>query len=57
MNNQERIELEIEKKSFQEVVKQFTMHDCDARMEVGLNRFLCEIEDKIKEIDIKLNGT
>lgn len=53
---QERQELEIEKKSYQEVVRQFSK-GCDARMEVGLNQFLTEIEDKIKEIDLKLNGT
>lgn len=56
MNNQERIDLEIEKASYQEVIKQFTK-GCDARMETDLDKFLCDIEDKIEEINKKLNGT
>ena len=49
----EREEIEIEIKSYQEVI----IHDCDSRMEFGLNKFLSEIEDKIKELKKKLNGT
>lgn len=55
MAKQERIDLEIEKASYQEVIKQFTK-GCDARMETGLNEFLCDIESKIEEINIKLNA-
>lgn len=49
---QKILELEIEKASYQEVIKQFTK-GCDARMETSLDEFLCGIEAKIKEI----NGT
>lgn len=55
MNNRERIELEIERASYQEVVKQLSK-GCDARMETGLNEFLCGIETKIEEISLKLNS-
>jgi hypothetical protein len=54
MTEQERIDLIIEKRSYQEVIKQFSS-GCDARMEVGLNSFLQDIENKIKEIDRKLD--
>ena len=54
MTDQERIDLEIEKTSYQEVISQ--MSKGDARMEVGLDQFLSSIEDKIKEINQKLNG-
>lgn len=53
MTKQEKIELEIEKASYQEVIKQFSK-GCDARMEISLNDFLCSLQDKIKEIDKKL---
>jgi hypothetical protein len=53
MTNEERTKLEIEKSSYQEVIKQFTK-GCDSRMEVELDAFLCEIEDKIIEINKKL---
>jgi hypothetical protein len=52
MTEQERIDLEIEKASYGEVIKQ--MSGGDARMSVSLDKFLRMIEDKIKEIDIKL---
>jgi hypothetical protein len=55
MTNEERTKLEIEKASYQEVIKQFIIHDCDVRMEVKMNDFLREIEDKIKEITKKLS--
>lgn len=55
ITNEERIELEIEKASYQEVIKQFSKGD--TRMETSLDAFLCEIEDKIEEINKKLNGT
>jgi hypothetical protein len=54
MTEQEILELTIEKRAYQEVVKQFSK-GCDPRMEISLNDFLCGIEDKIKEIDLKLN--
>ena len=57
MTKQERIQLEIEKRSYQEVVRQFIIHDCDSRMCTKLNAFLSSIENKIKEIDEKLNVT
>ena len=53
MTEQERIDLEIEKASYQEVIKQFSK-GCDARMETSLNEFLCSLEDKIREINKKL---
>lgn len=57
MTERERIELEIEKASYQEVIRQFIIHDCDSRMCTKLNAFLSSIENKIKEIENKLNGT
>ena len=57
MTKQERIELEIEKASYQEVIRQFIIHDCDSRMCTKLNAFLSSIENKIKEIENKLNVT
>jgi hypothetical protein len=53
MTEQDRINLIIEKKAFQEVVYQLSK-GCDARMSCQLDSFLCGIEDKIREIDIKL---
>lgn len=53
MTELEILELKIEKAAYSEVIKQFTK-GCDARMECGLNEFLCGIEGKIREIDIKL---
>ena len=47
---QQIVDLEIEKASYQEVIKQFTK-GCDARMETSLDEFLCSIEDKIEEIN------
>ena len=55
MNEQERIDLEIEKTSYQEVIKQMSK-GCDARMETGLNEFLSDIETKIEQINKKLNA-
>lgn len=55
MNNTERLYWEIEKKSYQEVIKQFSKGD--ARMSTSLDEFLCGIEKKIKEINDKLSGT
>jgi len=55
MTHQERINLELEKASYEEAIKQFTSTP-DARMEISLDKFLCDIEDKIKEINKKLNG-
>lgn len=52
----EKEEIEIEIKSYQEVIRQFSK-GCDPRMETGLDEFLCEIEDKIEELKKKLNGT
>lgn len=49
-------ELEIEIKSLQEVLKQFTK-GCDPRMEISLDKFLCDIENRIKELQKQLNGT
>lgn len=54
MTEQEKQELIIEKISYQEVIRQ--MSKGDARMEISLNEFLCGIEEKIREIDRKLNG-
>lgn len=51
-----RQELEIEIKSYQEVIFQFSK-GCDARMSIQLDRFLKDIEKKIEELKIKLNGT
>ena len=56
MTEQEILELTIEKKAYEEVIKQFSK-GCDPRMECGLNEFLCGIEDKIREIDEKLRLT
>jgi predicted CopG family antitoxin len=57
MSEEENIKLTIEKLSYAEVIRQFTIHNCDIRMEVTMNAFLSDIEEKIKEIDRKLNGT
>jgi hypothetical protein len=54
MTEQEKIDLMIEKRAYTEVVKQ--LGQGDARMETGLNKFLTSIEDKVREIDRKLNG-
>jgi hypothetical protein len=40
------VELEIERLSLLEVVRQFTIHDCDARMWCELNEFLSSLEKK-----------
>lgn len=55
MTEQEILDLTIEKKAYQEVIKQFTK-GCDARMECSLDEFLRGLENKIKEIDEKLKG-
>lgn len=57
MTEEERTALVVEKKAYGEVVKQFTKHNCDARMEVSLDEFLCYIENKIREINDKLNSS
>ncbi len=51
MTEQELVNLEIERRSLLEVVRQFTIHDCDARMETGLNEFLSGLERKAEEIN------
>lgn len=52
MTREEKIvQLEIERLSFQEVIRQFTMHDCDARMWCELDEFLKSIERKIEDIN------
>lgn len=48
------IELEIEKRALQEVIVQFTIHDCDARMCTKLDSFLKYIENRIDIIQQKL---
>lgn len=55
MNDQERIYLEIEKASYKEVIKQFTGYNCDIRMSTSMDELLSLIEDKIDEINIKLD--
>ena len=52
MTDEEIIKLKIEKAAYLEVVKQLSKGD--ARMETGLDDFLCDIEDKIKDINKKL---
>ncbi len=51
MNKEEIVKLEIERLSLLEVVRQFTIHDCDARMWCELNEFLCSIEKRAEEIN------
>lgn len=53
MTEQEKIDLMIERRAYVEVVQQ--LGRCDARMETNLDAFLTSIEDKIREIDRKLN--
>ena len=48
---EEIVKLEIERLSLLEVVRQFTIHDCDARMETGLNEFLSSLERRAEEIN------
>lgn len=44
-------EIEIEIKSYQEVIRQFTKgNPSDARMSISFDQFLKSIEDKIKEL-------
>lgn len=45
------VELEIERLSLLEVVRQFTIHGCDTRMETGLNEFLTGLEKKAEELN------
>lgn len=45
------LELEIERLSLLEVVRQFTIHDCDSRMETSKNEFLCSIEKRAEELN------
>lgn len=45
------VQLEIERLSLLEVVRQFTIHNCDSRMETGLNEFLSSLERKAEEIN------
>jgi hypothetical protein len=54
MTEQEILELTIEKMAYREVIKQLS--GGDARMETGLDKMLCGLEDKIKDIDEKLKG-
>jgi flagellar biosynthesis chaperone FliJ len=54
MTEQEILKLTIEKKAYEEVIKQFTKGCIDARMECSLDEFLRGLENKIKEIDKKL---
>jgi hypothetical protein len=54
MTEQEILDLTIEKKAYEEVIKQFTKGCIDARMECSLDEFLRGLENKIKEIDKKL---
>jgi hypothetical protein len=49
-----KIELEIEKKSYQEVIYQFTK-GCDTRMNIKANEFCKMIELRIHNIDIELS--
>ena len=48
---QQIVELEIERLSLLEVVRQFTIHDCDARMWCELNEFLSSLEKKAEDIN------
>jgi hypothetical protein len=52
MTDQERLNLLIERHAFAEVIRQFDQRD--ARMEIGLDAFLCSIEDEIRKIDDRL---
>lgn len=54
MTIEEILDLTIEKMAYREVIKQLSQGD--ARMEIGLNNMLCRLEDKIKEIDLKLKS-
>jgi hypothetical protein len=56
MTEQELVSLEIERRSLLEVVRQFTIHDCDPRMETGLNEFLTDLERKAAEIKAKIDN-
>lgn len=48
---QQIVDLEIERRSLLEVVRQFIIHDCDARMCCKLNEFLKKIEARAEEIN------
>lgn len=50
-----RQEIEIEIRSYREVLKQFNKGD--ARMSISLDNLLKTIENKIRELQIQLNGT
>lgn len=55
MTEQELVQLEIERRAYLAVVREFTIHDCDARMEVGLDKFLRGLENKAREIQQVIN--
>ncbi len=52
----EIVKLEIERRSLLEVVRQFTMHTCDARMETSLDEFLSSLEDRVRDLQKQIDG-
>lgn len=55
LTKEEVVLLEIERRALLNVVKEFTSHDCDARMNIKLNEFLTSLEKRADEIQEIIN--